>query len=170
MPHSLRAKIKSLRYKGILTDKDCDRLCKALDNENVLDKIEKAVSDKLTVTFDSSLDDESGICVSRVVNGKTVVLKMELGEQADILYRLLTEQMTRAKIKTESEKVKKYCKDCVHLHVDRMIIDKNGKVRGGGVCYNNKKACRCYDNTKLNCVFSRQACANFEPKESEDKE
>ncbi len=39
MPHSLRAKIKNLRYKGIITDKDCDRLCKALDNENVLDKI-----------------------------------------------------------------------------------------------------------------------------------
>ena len=39
MPHSLRAKIKGLRYKGIITDKDCDRLCKALDNENVLEKI-----------------------------------------------------------------------------------------------------------------------------------
>lgn len=39
MPHSLRAKIKGLRYKGIITDKDCDRLCKALDNEKVLDKI-----------------------------------------------------------------------------------------------------------------------------------
>ena len=39
MPHSLRAKIKKLRYKGIITDKDCDRLCKALDNENVLEQI-----------------------------------------------------------------------------------------------------------------------------------
>ena len=39
MPHSLRAKIKGLRYKGIITDKDCDRLCNALDNENVLNKI-----------------------------------------------------------------------------------------------------------------------------------
>lgn len=39
MPHSLRAKIKGLRYKGVITDKDCDRLCKALDNEDVLDKI-----------------------------------------------------------------------------------------------------------------------------------
>ena len=39
MPHSLRSKIKSLRYKGIITDKDCERLCKALDNESVLDKI-----------------------------------------------------------------------------------------------------------------------------------
>lgn len=39
MSHSLRAKIKCLRYKGIITDKDCDRLRKALDNEDVFDKI-----------------------------------------------------------------------------------------------------------------------------------
>ena len=39
MPHSLRAKLSGLRYKGILEDKDYKRLCKALDNENVLDKI-----------------------------------------------------------------------------------------------------------------------------------
>ena len=61
--------------------------------------------DILTVTFDSSLDDEAGICVSRVVNGKLVILKMELGEQADILYHLLTEQMTKAEIKKESEDI-----------------------------------------------------------------
>lgn len=65
----------------------------------------KVVSDTLTVTFDSSLDDEAGICVSRVVNGKIVVLKIELGEQADILYHLLTEQTAKAEIKAESEKV-----------------------------------------------------------------
>lgn len=63
------------------------------------------VSDTLTVTFDSSLDDEAGICVSRVVNGKIVVLKMELGEQANILYQLLTDQMTKAEIRTESEEI-----------------------------------------------------------------
>ena len=39
MPHSLRAKLSGLRYKGILEDKDYKRLCKALDNENVLGKI-----------------------------------------------------------------------------------------------------------------------------------
>ena len=61
------------------------------------------VSDTLTVTFDSSLDDEAGMCVSRVVNGKIIVLKMELGEQADILYHLLTEQTAKAKIKEEIE-------------------------------------------------------------------
>ena len=39
MPHSLRAKLSGLRYKGILEDKDYKRLCKALDNENVLEHI-----------------------------------------------------------------------------------------------------------------------------------
>ena len=46
MPHSLRAKIKCLRYKRIITDKDCDRLCKALDNEDVLDKISAKIVEK----------------------------------------------------------------------------------------------------------------------------
>ena len=64
----------------------------------------KVISDTLTVTFDSSVDDEAGICISRTVNGKTVILKMELGEQADILYHLLTEQTAKAEIKAESEK------------------------------------------------------------------
>jgi hypothetical protein len=31
------------------------------------------------------------------------MLKMEVGEQADILYHLLTEQMAKAEIKAESE-------------------------------------------------------------------
>ena len=61
----------------------------------------KVISDTLAVTFDSSVDDEAGICVSRTVNGKTEILKMELGEQADILYRLLTEQTAKAEIKAE---------------------------------------------------------------------
>ena len=61
-------------------------------------------SDTLTVTFESGLDEEAGICVSRVVNGKTVVLKMELGEQANILYYLLTNQTAKAKIKPEALK------------------------------------------------------------------
>ena len=62
----------------------------------------KDTSDILTVSFDSGLKDESALCVSRKYGGKTIMLKMELGEQADILYHLLTEQMTKAEIKTES--------------------------------------------------------------------
>lgn len=45
MPHSLRAKLSGLRDKGILEDKDYKRLCKALDNEKVLDKIRAEIAD-----------------------------------------------------------------------------------------------------------------------------
>lgn len=45
MPHSLRARLSGLRYKKIISDKDYDRLCKALDNENVLDKIRTEIEE-----------------------------------------------------------------------------------------------------------------------------
>ena len=43
MPHSLRAKLSGLHYKGILEDKDYKRLCKALDNEKVLEQIRNEI-------------------------------------------------------------------------------------------------------------------------------
>ena len=57
----------------------------------------------LTVSFDNGLEDEPALCVTRKYGEKIIVLKMEFGEQADILYHLLTEQMTKAEIKVESE-------------------------------------------------------------------
>ena len=62
--------------------------------------------DILTVSFYSELHGEPSICVARKYGEKIVIQKMELGEQANILYRLLTEQMTKAAIKTESENEK----------------------------------------------------------------
>ncbi len=61
------------------------------------------ISDILSVYFDKELEDEPALCVTRKCGEKTIILKMELGEQADILYHLLTEQMTKAEIKKESE-------------------------------------------------------------------
>ena len=43
MPHSLRARLSGLRYKGIITDKDYQRLCKALDMEKVLEDIKAEI-------------------------------------------------------------------------------------------------------------------------------
>ena len=63
----------------------------------------KITSDVLTVSFVSGLKDVSALCVTRKHGDKTVVLKVELGEQADILYHILTNQMVKAEIKTESE-------------------------------------------------------------------
>ena len=42
MPHSLRAKLSGLRYKGLLTDKDYQRLKKALD---VVDGVQDAIAE-----------------------------------------------------------------------------------------------------------------------------
>ena len=52
MPHSLRAKLSGLRYKEILEDKDYKRLCKALDNEDVLEKIRIEI-DELEIYYDN---------------------------------------------------------------------------------------------------------------------
>ena len=60
-------------------------------------------SDILTVSFVSGLKDESALCVTRKLGEQIIVLKMELGEQANILYHLLTEQMAKAEIKAEGE-------------------------------------------------------------------
>ena len=54
MPHSLRAKLSGLRYKKIISDKDYDRLCKALDNENVLDKIRAEIIEKAKCTMNDT--------------------------------------------------------------------------------------------------------------------
>ena len=43
MPHSLRAKLSGLRYKKIITDKDYDRLCKALDMEKSIGNIKSEI-------------------------------------------------------------------------------------------------------------------------------
>ena len=63
----------------------------------------RGISDILTVSFDSGVKDESALCVTRKYGEKIIMLKMELGEQADILYHLLTEQMTKAEIKESEE-------------------------------------------------------------------
>lgn len=59
------------------------------------------VSDTLTVTFDSTLHDQAGICIFRKNGDDIKVLKMELGEQADTLYHLLTNQSSKAEIKKD---------------------------------------------------------------------
>ncbi|MBO4847077.1 MAG: hypothetical protein J5525_12405 [Lachnospiraceae bacterium] len=46
MPHSLRVRLGNLRYKKIISDKDYDRLCKALDNEKILDNIRAEIEQR----------------------------------------------------------------------------------------------------------------------------
>jgi len=67
MPHSLRAKLSGLRYKGILEDKDYKRLCKALDNENVLEQIQAEIYEEF-MTIDGGVHDESAIKCMQIID------------------------------------------------------------------------------------------------------
>lgn len=59
MPHSLRAKLSGLHYKGILEDKDYKRLCKALDNEKVLEQIRAEINAILTNSYDEGVKEKA---------------------------------------------------------------------------------------------------------------
>lgn len=73
----------------------------------------KSVSDTLTVTFDRSVADGAALCVSRKVNDNINVLKIVSGEQADILYRLLTEpEQTEIDKNMTAEEELKPCPFC----------------------------------------------------------
>lgn len=51
------------------------------------------MEDYLQVVFDKNGIDEPGICITRKdERGEIRIVKMELGEQAEMLYRLLTNQ------------------------------------------------------------------------------
>lgn len=65
MPHSLRVKLSGLRYKGILEDKDYKRLCKALDNEDVLEKIKAEIEQEISNA--SSVDCINGLNVALMI-------------------------------------------------------------------------------------------------------
>ena len=61
-------------------------------------------SDVLTVTYDySDMKDVPALCVARHTGDTIEILKIALGDQADILYRLLTEQGINADIKPDKE-------------------------------------------------------------------
>ena len=82
----------------------------------------RSISDVLTVCFDSELKDKSALCVTRKHGEGIIVLKMEFGEQADILYHLLTEPSvtpTRPKGKWEydadKDKSGGHCNRCGHF-------------------------------------------------------
>jgi len=63
------------------------------------------MEDLLIVSFTKNdRNNEAGLCIARKdPNGDTTVLKIALDEQARILYRLLTDQSSKAEIMAESE-------------------------------------------------------------------
>ena len=49
MPHSLRVRLKNLNYKGLLTDREVARLCKALDTADAIENIQHDIKNQLFV-------------------------------------------------------------------------------------------------------------------------
>ena len=72
MSHSLRARLSGLRYKKIISDKDYDRLYKALDNEGVLDKIRAEIIEQFSP---SNCAEECG-CLSEILD----IIDRHIGE------------------------------------------------------------------------------------------
>lgn len=60
MPHSLRAKLSGLHYKGILEDKDYKRLCHALD----LEKAEQEPKTGKWIPVSERLPEERDWCLA----------------------------------------------------------------------------------------------------------
>jgi hypothetical protein len=64
----------------------------------------KNISDELTVFFDNPLLNKPTMSVIRRNEDLSIMtLKKESGEQANILYHILTEQFTKAEIRAKSE-------------------------------------------------------------------
>lgn len=61
-------------------------------------------SDVLTITYDhSDMKDVPVLCVGRHTGDTVEILKIVQGDQADILYRILAEQMVKAAIEPGKE-------------------------------------------------------------------
>jgi hypothetical protein len=56
------------------------------------------MNDLLYISYDDSEKDMIGVCIGRPnKDGSHSILKMELGEQAELIYKLLTEQSVKIK-------------------------------------------------------------------------
>lgn len=62
------------------------------------------MTDTLVVTFDNSDKDYPGLCIMRHRDKNIKILKMEIGTQAEVIYQILTEQMTKAYINEATER------------------------------------------------------------------
>ena len=65
MPHSLRVRLKNLNYKGLLTDRDLNRLNRALDD---MENIEKDMLDLSKWYFDRGMEDYAQVIATDVIN------------------------------------------------------------------------------------------------------
>jgi hypothetical protein len=91
-------------------------------------KVRAKMEDTLTVSFCSSEEDCSGLCVTRRYGEHTGLIKMEVGEQADILYRLLTEQKTKGSFKPIDDNISKGAViGLIRRSMEQIRENKNGE-------------------------------------------
>ena len=65
MPHSLRVRLKNLNRKGMLTDRELNRLNRALDD---MENIEKDMLDLSKWYFDRGMEDYAQVIATDVIN------------------------------------------------------------------------------------------------------
>ena len=58
MPHSLRCKLGNLKYKKMLTDREYERLCKALDIADKFKDVEAEVTEEHNKLYNADTLDE----------------------------------------------------------------------------------------------------------------
>ena len=85
MPHSLRAKLKGLNYKKLITDRELERLCKALDNEDVLDKIRAEIEQVKSIMNEEIINHDRKDLINFVngLNQSLVIINKYTAESED---------------------------------------------------------------------------------------
>ena len=68
MTHNIKAKLSGLRYKGIITDKEYQRLCKALDTEKKVLEDVKAEIYEYFMTIDGKVYNKSALTCMKIIN------------------------------------------------------------------------------------------------------
>ena len=79
------------------------------------------VCDVLTISFESGIKEESALCVARKHGEEITILKMELGEQADILYHLLGEPLNAVEkgYNLAYQHMNEVAEECVIIEADK---------------------------------------------------
>lgn len=93
MPHSLRARLSGLRYKKIISDKDYDRLCKALDNEKILDKIRAEIEENAYPIVHGVNNHEKGMTLYGILQ---VIDKYRKGTEMEIHCNCTDEEIAKS--------------------------------------------------------------------------
>lgn len=72
MSHSLRCRLKDLRYKKIITGRECERLCKALDTEKAIEDI-RAEIEQLPSDMGEAIDLRTGQIATKYISSQKVL-------------------------------------------------------------------------------------------------